>query len=64
MSNLVFTPKQNISNIVKDVEAAFRTGKTLPVEWRKEQLRQVWRMLDVCAFNIFSSCMTVTNARQ
>jgi hypothetical protein len=46
-NTLAFTPKQNISKIVESVGKAFKTGKTLPIEWRKEQLRQVWRMLDV-----------------
>ncbi|KAF2436310.1 aldehyde dehydrogenase [Tothia fuscella] len=46
-STLASTPTENIAKIVGDVGAAFRTGKTLPIEWRKEQLRQVFRMLDV-----------------
>jgi hypothetical protein len=46
-NTLSFTPKKDVSKIVEGVDAAYRTGKTQPVEWRKEQLRQLWRMLDV-----------------
>jgi hypothetical protein len=42
-----WTPTSEVRTIIQDLEATFKAGKTLPVEWRKEQLKQLWRMIDV-----------------
>ncbi|OCK93326.1 uncharacterized protein K441DRAFT_661620 [Cenococcum geophilum 1.58] len=34
------TPTTDISAIVEETHAAFKSGKTLPMAFRKEQLRQ------------------------
>lgn len=41
-----FTSVPELAAAFKGVNEAFDTDRTLSVEWRKEQLRQVWRMLD------------------
>ncbi|KIW72817.1 hypothetical protein PV04_00987 [Phialophora macrospora] len=41
-----YTPVSQLPEEFKTVQAAFETDKTLSLEWRKEQLRQVWKMLD------------------
>jgi acyl-CoA reductase-like NAD-dependent aldehyde dehydrogenase len=41
-----YTPTSEVAKIVEDVQAAFKTDKTRPIEWRKEQLKQMWHMLD------------------
>jgi len=43
-----WTPVAEIPRIVAEVKAAFKTGKTRPIEWRKNQLRQLWCMIDIC----------------
>lgn len=45
-SNLIDTSVEEISSIVQEVDATFKSRRTQPVEWRKEQLRQLWRMVD------------------
>jgi acyl-CoA reductase-like NAD-dependent aldehyde dehydrogenase len=45
-SRLIETPIEEISSIVQKVDATFKSRKTQPIEWRKEQLRQLWRLLD------------------
>jgi acyl-CoA reductase-like NAD-dependent aldehyde dehydrogenase len=47
-----WTPISDVSKIVEDVQAAFETDKTLPIEWRKRQLKQIWHLLDVCALSL------------
>ena len=37
----------DISAIVEEARAAFKSGKTLPIAFRKEQLRQFWKLVDV-----------------
>jgi hypothetical protein len=46
-----WTPIAELPRIVEEVKAAFKTGKTRLIEWRKNQLRQLWRMIDVCIEN-------------
>lgn len=41
-----FTPVGELLKEFKTAEAAFETDRTLPIEWRKQQLRGVWKMLD------------------
>ncbi len=41
-----YTPKTDLPGEYKKVRDAFESDKTLPLEWRKQQLRQVWKMLD------------------
>lgn len=36
-----------LAAIIDELNATFESGKTLDIEWRKEQLRSLWRMLDV-----------------
>lgn len=43
-----WTPVSEVSKIVEEVQAAFKSDKTQPIEWRKEQLKKIWHMLDVC----------------
>ena len=45
-SKLVNTPIEDISSIVQNVDATFKSRKTQPIAWRKEQLRELWRLLD------------------
>jgi acyl-CoA reductase-like NAD-dependent aldehyde dehydrogenase len=45
-TNLIDTPVEDIASIVKEVDATFKSRKTQPIEWRKEQLKQLWRLLD------------------
>ncbi|CZR67088.1 related to Aldehyde dehydrogenase, dimeric NADP-preferring [Phialocephala subalpina] len=35
-----------LPKILDELNATFESGKTLDIEWRKEQLRSLWRMLD------------------
>lgn len=41
------TPTQDIPTIVKTVDANFTSDKTRPIEWRKRQLKQLYRLLEV-----------------
>lgn len=41
-----YTPVDQVANEYKTVRDAFESDRTLPIEWRKQQLRQVWKMLD------------------
>lgn len=45
-TNLVETPVEDIPSFVQAVNATFKAPKTQTIEWRKEQLRQLWRLLD------------------
>lgn len=45
-SSLKFTDLADIPSIIKELDEAFRTGKTESVEWRKLQIRQLWKMMD------------------
>lgn len=36
-----------IPGIIAELNASFDSGKTLSIEWRKEQLRSLWKMIDV-----------------
>ncbi|KAF8853370.1 putative aldehyde dehydrogenase [Acephala macrosclerotiorum] len=42
----------NFSNILDELDASFESGRTLVIEWRKEQLRSLWRMLDIQVLEI------------
>lgn len=41
-----YTPVAQLPGEYKTVKDAFESDKTLSLEWRKQQLRQVWKMLD------------------
>ena len=41
------TPSDAILSILKDLNDSFLGGKTLPIEWRKTQLRSLWKLIDV-----------------
>lgn len=41
------TPTTDISTIAEETRATFKSGKTLPIAFRKEQLRQFWKLVDV-----------------
>ena len=41
------TPLEAIPSIVADLNTTFQSGLNLPVERRKEQLRQLWKLVDV-----------------
>src|ERR1700761_2550893 len=43
---LISTPVGDIQSIVKSLEETFLSDKTQSVEWRKGQIKQLWRMLD------------------
>jgi acyl-CoA reductase-like NAD-dependent aldehyde dehydrogenase len=45
-SRLTDTPVEEITTIVHEVEAAFKSRKTQSIEFRKEQIKQLWRLLD------------------
>jgi hypothetical protein len=40
-------PLEAIPDVIQQLNATFKSGKTLSIEWRKQQLRNVWKMLDV-----------------
>ena len=46
-AELSYTPVKEISSVVEGLNLSYHKGTTQPVPWRKEQLKQVWRMLDV-----------------
>ena len=39
--NLIYTSVSTIPELVKSLSASFKTNKTLELEWRKKQLRQL-----------------------
>ena len=41
-TQLQYTPPDAIPRIVSDLRNAFHTGKTHPLEWRKQQLRKLY----------------------
>ena len=41
------TPLGAIPGIIADLSTTFQSGWTLPIERRKEQLRQLWKLVDV-----------------
>ena len=41
------TPTTDISTIAEETRAAFKSRKTPPIVFRKEQLRQFWKLVDV-----------------
>ena len=41
------TPLETIPGIVADLNSTFHSGLNLPIERRKEQLRQLWKLIDV-----------------
>lgn len=45
-STSIDTPVKNIASIVQEVENAFKSRKTLPIAFRKEQLKKMWHLLD------------------
>ncbi|KAG0649348.1 Aldehyde dehydrogenase family 3 member A1 [Hyphodiscus hymeniophilus] len=40
------TPVEAVPDIISELKASFASGKTLSIEWRKQQLRQLWKLLD------------------
>ena len=40
-------PLEAIPDIIQQLNATFKSGKTLSIEWRKQQLRNVWKMINV-----------------
>jgi hypothetical protein len=44
-----------IPGIIAELNASFDSGKTLSIEWRKEQLRSLWKMIDVSIVDLFFS---------
>jgi hypothetical protein len=40
-------PLGSIPGVISVLNAAFESGKTISTEWRRAQLRNLWRMLDV-----------------
>jgi hypothetical protein len=51
---VVATPVEAVPGIITELKASFESGKTLPIEWRKQQLRNLWKLIDVwlCYHNI------------
>jgi acyl-CoA reductase-like NAD-dependent aldehyde dehydrogenase len=45
-STLTYTPVEEVATIVHEVEAVFKSRKTQSIEFRKEQIKQLWRLLD------------------
>ncbi|KAF2103411.1 aldehyde dehydrogenase [Rhizodiscina lignyota] len=43
---LQYTPVEEIPAMVKSLDDVFRSDKTESVEWRKGQIKQLWRMMD------------------
>ena len=43
-SKLTFTPTEAVPGILAELNASFRSGKTTPIEWRKEQLKNLWKL--------------------
>lgn len=43
---LKYTDTKEIPAIIKKVTDGFYSGKTHSVEWRKQQIRQIWKMMD------------------
>jgi hypothetical protein len=41
------TPLDAVPGIIAELNSSFRSGKTLSIEWRKDQLRNLWRLIDV-----------------
>ena len=46
-TELSYTPVKEISSVVKELNLSYHKGTTQLIPWRKEQLKQIWRMLDV-----------------
>lgn len=42
-----YTSVNEIPSIVEELNLSYKEEKTQPIPWRKEQLKQIWRMLDV-----------------
>ncbi len=45
MAELVYTPVDQIPGIVQSARQAFNSDKTRPLAWRKQQLRQIKKMM-------------------
>ncbi|KUJ17221.1 putative aldehyde dehydrogenase [Mollisia scopiformis] len=45
-SKYVLAEVSSLLTTLEELNATFLSGKTLDVEWRKEQLRSLWRMID------------------
>ena len=46
-TELSYTPVKEIASIVEKLDLSYNESTTQPIPWRKEQLKQIWRMLDV-----------------
>nr|CAG8500065.1 2207_t:CDS:2 [Entrophospora candida] len=44
--NLTYTKIEDLSRIVNDLQESFKSGSTKPLEHRREQLKQLWVMID------------------
>ncbi|KAG0206798.1 Aldehyde dehydrogenase [Mortierella sp. GBA30] len=46
MSNLTYTPLDDITQIVQELRASFNSGLTKPLSYRKEQLKGLYNLID------------------
>jgi hypothetical protein len=46
-TELSYTPVKEIPSVIEELNLSYHKGITQPIPWRKEQLKQIWRMLDV-----------------
>jgi hypothetical protein len=44
---LTYTEVKEIPSIVEKLSLSYKNEATQSIPWRKEQLKQIWRMLDV-----------------
>jgi hypothetical protein len=49
------TALDSIPSILKELNASFSNGKTLPIQWRKEQLTKLWNLIDVSSADILEN---------
>ena len=49
------TPTEAVPSIITELKASFSTGKTLSIEWRKQQLKNLWNLIDVHSLPIHQS---------
>ena len=45
-SILAYTPADDVASIVHDVDSTFKSRKTQPIEFRKQQIKQLFRLVD------------------
>lgn len=49
------TPVEAVPAIISEVKTSFASRKTLSIEWRKQQLRSLWKLVDVRNLPVRSS---------